>query len=233
MRNNYVVNKIRCLLSVDLKNIIFAPSNNVSMFLKLYPENPNPRYIKMIIECLENDGVVIFPTDTIYGIGCSINSNKAIERIARIKGIKKEKANFSFIFHDMSMLSDFTRPINNDVFKMMKRNLPGPFTFILEANNNVPKIFKNNKKTIGIRIPDQPIITNIVRELGCPILTTSIVDEDEISGFMTDPEEINEAYKDKVDIIIDGGFGDKEESTIVDCTENEIIIIREGKGILD
>lgn len=233
MRNNYVVNKIRCLLSVDLKNIIFAPSNNVSMFLKLYPENPNPRYIKMIIECLENDGVVIFPTDTIYGIGCSINSNKALERIARIKGIKKEKANFSFIFHDMSMLSDFTRPINNDVFKMMRRNLPGPFTFILEANNNVPKIFKNNKKTIGIRIPDQPIITNIVRELGCPILTTSIVDEDEISGFMTDPEEINDAYKDKVDIIIDGGFGNKEESTIVDCTENEIIIVREGKGILD
>ena len=233
MRNNYVVNKIRCLLSVDLKNIIFAPSNNVSMFLKLYPENPNPRYIKMIIECLENDGVVIFPTDTIYGIGCSINSNKALERIARIKGIKKEKANFSFIFHDMSMLSDFTRPINNDVFKMMRRNLPGPFTFILEANNNVPKIFKNNKKTIGIRIPDQPIITNIVRELGCPILTTSIVDEDEISGFMTDPEEINDAYKDKVDIIIDGGFGNKEESTIIDCTENEIIIVREGKGILD
>ena len=203
------------------------------MFLKLYPENPNPRYIKMILECLENDGVIIFPTDTIYGIGCSINSNKALERIARIKGIKKEKANFSFIFHDLSMLSDFTRPINNEVFKMMKRNLPGPFTFIVEANNNVPKLFKNNKKTIGIRIPDQPIITNIVRELGCPILTTSIVDEDEISGFMTDPEEINEAYKDKVDIIIDGGFGDKEESTIVDCTENEIIIIREGKGILD
>ncbi|MBQ8760737.1 MAG: threonylcarbamoyl-AMP synthase [Bacteroidales bacterium] len=203
------------------------------MFLKLYPENPNPRYIKMILECLENDGVIIFPTDTIYGIGCSINSNKALERIARIKGIKKEKANFSFIFHDLSMLSDFTRPINNDVFKMMKRNLPGPFTFIVEANNNVPKLFKNNKKTIGIRIPDQPIITNIVRELGCPILTTSIVDEDEISGFMTDPEEINEVYKDKVDIIIDGGFGDKEESTIVDCTENEIIIIREGKGILD
>lgn len=203
------------------------------MFLKLYPENPNPRYIKMILECLENDGVIIFPTDTIYGIGCSINSNKALERIARIKGIKKEKANFSFIFHDLSMLSDFTRPINNEVFKMMKRNLPGPFTFIVEANNNVPKLFKNNKKTIGIRIPDQPIITNIVRELGCPILTTSIVDEDEISGFMTDPEEINEAYKDKVDIIIDGGFGGKEESTVVDCTENEIIIIREGKGILD
>lgn len=203
------------------------------MFLKLHTENPNPRNVKMIIDCLENDGVIIFPTDTIYAIGCSINSTKALDRIARIKGIKKEKANFSIIFHDLSMLSEFTKPINNDVFKLMKRNLPGPFTFILEANNNVPKIFKNNKKTIGIRIPDQPIITNLVRELGCPIITTSIVDDDEISGFMTDPEDINDAYSDKVDIIIDGGYGDKEESTVVDCTDNEIVVLREGKGVLD
>ena len=203
------------------------------MFLKLHSENPNPRYIKMIIECLNDDGVIIFPTDTIYAIGCSVNSSKALDRIARIKGIKKEKANFSFIFHDLSMLSDYTKPISNDVFKMMKRNLPGAFTFIVEANNNVPKLFKNNKKTIGIRIPDQPIITNIVRELGSPIITTSIIDEDEISGFMTDPEEINDAYSDRVDIIIDGGFGNKEESTIVDCTDNEIVILREGKGILE
>ena len=203
------------------------------MFLKLHAENPNPRYVKMIIECLNDDGVIIFPTDTIYAIGCSVNSSKALDRIARIKGVKKEKANFSFIFHDLSMLSDYTKPINNDVFKMMKRNLPGAFTFILEANNNVPKLFKNNKKTIGIRIPDQPIITNIVRELGCPIITTSIIDEDEISGFMTDPEEINDAYSDRVDIIIDGGFGNKEESTIVDCSDNEIVVLREGKGILE
>ena len=203
------------------------------MFLKLHAENPNPRYIKMIIECLENDGVIIFPTDTIYAIGCSVNSSKALDRIARIKGIKKEKANFSFIFHDLSMLSEYTKPLNNDVFKLMKRNLPGAFTFIVEANNNDPKLFKNNKKTIGIRIPDQPIITNIVRELGCPIITTSILDEDEISGFMTDPEDINDAYSDKVDIIIDGGYGDKEESTVVDCTDNDIVILREGKGILD
>jgi len=203
------------------------------MFLKLHSENPNPRYVKMIIECLENDGVIIFPTDTIYAIGCSVNSSKALDRIARIKGIKKEKANFSFIFHDLSMLSEFTRPINNDVFKLMKRNLPGAFTFIVEANNNVPKLFKNNKKTIGIRIPDQPIITNIVRELGCPIITTSILDEDEISGFMTDPEEINDVYSDRVDIVIDGGYGNKEESTIVDCTDNDIVVLREGKGILE
>ena len=203
------------------------------MFLQVHPENPNPRHIKMILECLDNDGVIIFPTDTIYGIGCSINSTKAFERIAQIKGIKKEKAHFSFIFNDLSMLSEFTKPINNDVFKLMKRNLPGAFTFILEANNNIPKILQSKRKTIGIRVPDQPIITNIVKEYGRPIMTTSILDEDEISGFLTDPEEINERYKNKVDIIIDGGAGDNQESTVVDCTDNEIVIVRQGKGELD
>ena len=204
------------------------------MLLKLYPTNPNPRYIKMIMECLADGGLIIFPTDTIYGLGGSITSQKALERICQIKGIKKEKANFSFVFHDLSMLSEFTRPINNDVFKMMKRNLPGPFTFILEANNNIPRIFQSKKKTIGIRIPDQPIITNIVREFGSPIMTTSLVDEeDEIGEYLTDPEEIYERYQDKVDIIIDGGYGDNQASTIVDCTDNEIIITRQGKGILD
>ena len=203
------------------------------MFLQIHPENPNPRHVKMILECLDNDGVIIFPTDTIYGIGCSINSTKAFERIAQIKGIKKEKAHFSFIFNDLSMLSEFTKPINNDVFKLMKRNLPGAFTFILEANNNIPKILQSKRKTIGIRVPDQPIITNIVKEYGRPIMTTSILDEDEISGFLTDPEEINERYKNKVDIIIDGGAGDNQESTVVDCTDNEIVIVRHGKGELD
>ncbi|MCQ2322474.1 MAG: threonylcarbamoyl-AMP synthase [Bacteroidales bacterium] len=203
------------------------------MFLQIHPENPNPRHIKMILECLDDDGVIIFPTDTIYGIGCSINSTRAFERIAQIKGIKKEKAQFSFIFNDLSMLSDFTKPINNDVFKLMKRNLPGAFTFILEANNNIPKILQSKRKTIGIRVPDQPIITNIVKEYGRPIMTTSILDEDEISGFLTDPEEINERYKNKVDIIIDGGAGDNQESTVVDCTDNEIVIVRQGKGELD
>ena len=201
------------------------------MFLQVHPENPNPRHIKMIIDCLNDDGVIIFPTDTIYGIGCSVKSSKAFERIVQIKGIRKEKATFSFIFHDLSMISEFTKPISNDVFKLMKRNLPGAFTFILEARN-IPKAFQNKRKNIGIRIPDQPIITNIVRELGCPIMTTSILDEDEISGFLTDPEEINEHYKDRVDIIIDGGYGENKESTIVDCTDSEILITRQGKGIL-
>ena len=187
----------------------------------------------MILECLNDDGVIIFPTDTIYGIGCSINSSNAFERIAQIKGVRKEKANFSFIFHDLSMLSQFTKPISNDLYKLMKRNLPGPFTFIVEANNNIPKLFQSKKKTIGIRIPEQPIITNIVRELGSPIMTTSILDEDEISGFLTDPEEIYDRYKDRVDLILDGGYGDNQESTIVDCTDNDIVVLRQGKGVLD
>ena len=189
------------------------------MILKLYPTNPNPRYVKMILECLADGGTIIFPTDTLYGLGGCINNPRTFERICQIKGIKKEKANFSFIFHDLSMLSEFTKPINNDVFKMMKRNLPGPFTFILEANNNIPRIF---------------IITNIVKEFGSPIMTTSLADEeDEINPYLTDPEEIHDRYKDLVDIVIDGGAGENEESTVVDCTDNDIVIIRQGKGLLD
>lgn len=204
------------------------------MLIKLHKENPNQRHVKMILECLADGGVIIFPTDTIYGMGGSITNHKVLDRICQIKGIKKEKANFSFIFHDLSMLSEFTRPINNNVYKMMKRNLPGAFTFILEANNNVPRIFQSKKKTIGIRIPDQPIITNIVNQFGSPIMTTSLVTEDDEDGrYLTDPEEIYERYKDIVDIVIDGGAGENTASTIVDCTDNEILILRQGKGILD
>ena len=184
------------------------------MILKLYPTNPNPRYVKMILECLADGGTIIFPTDTLYGLGGCINNPRTFERICQIKGIKKEKANFSFIFHDLSMLSEFT--------------------FILEANNNIPRIFQSKKKTIGIRIPDQPIITNIVREFGSPIMTTSLADEeDDINPYLTDPEEIHDRFKDLVDIVIDGGAGENEESTVVDCTGNEIIIVRQGKGWLD
>lgn len=205
-----------------------------TMFIKLYKENPNPRHVKMILECLADGGIIIFPTDTVYGMGGDLRNQKVMERICQIKGIRKEKANFSIIFHDLSMLSDYTTPIGNDIFKMMKRNLPGAFTFILNANNNVPRIFQSKKKTIGIRIPDQPIVTNLVKEFGSPFMTTSIIDdEDEMGGYLTDPEEINERYKNKVDIIIDGGAGDNTPSTIVDCTDNEIIITRQGKGILD
>jgi tRNA threonylcarbamoyl adenosine modification protein (Sua5/YciO/YrdC/YwlC family) len=203
------------------------------MLLKIYPENISPRHIQTIVDCLNQGGLVIFPTDTVYGMGCSINQSKAVDRIAQIKGIKKEKANFSFIFNNLSMLSDFTRPISGEVFKMMKRNLPGPFTFILEANNNIPKLFQSKKKTVGIRIPDERIIQAIVHELGHPLMTTSILDDDKIIEYTTDPEIIYEKFKDKVDIVIDGGFGGNQASTVVNCTGNEIVITRQGKGILD
>ncbi len=203
------------------------------MIIKLYEDNPAHRNIMHAVEEFKRGGVVIFPTDTIYGMGCSIQHIKSIDRIARIKGCKKEKANYSIIFNNLSMLSEFTRPLPNQIFRLMKRNLPGPFTFILEANNQVPKIFQSKKKTIGIRIPDNRIITTIVEELGHPVLTTSIRDEDQLVEYTTDPELIEEKYGDSIDLVIDGGYGGNEASTIVDCTSGEPEIIRQGKGILE
>ncbi|MCB0806236.1 MAG: threonylcarbamoyl-AMP synthase [Bacteroidales bacterium] len=202
------------------------------MLLKIHPETPSPRQIKTVVECLNDNGVIIFPTDTIYAMGCDIFRPKAIDRVSRIKGIKKDKANFSFLCHDLSHLSDYTKPLNNDIFKLMKRTLPGPFTYILEANTNVPKILHRKKRTVGIRVPANNIPTEIIRELGNPIMSTSIRDEDEILEYITDPELIYEKFKDLVDIVIDGGFGDNEPSTIIDCTGDEIEIVREGKGKL-
>lgn len=202
------------------------------MLLKIHPDNPSPRSINTVVECLNDGGVIIFPTDTIYALGCDIYKPKAIERVAQIKGIKKEKANFSFLTHDLSQLSDFTKPISNEVFKLMKSTLPGPFTFILNANNNVPKLFQSKKKTVGIRIPLNNIPTEIIRELGNPIMSTSVHDEDEIIEYTTDPELIYEKFINLVDIVIDGGYGDNEPSTIIDCTGPEVLIVREGKGKL-
>ena len=203
------------------------------MFVRLFNENPNPREVRRIVEVLQNGGLIIYPTDTVYGLGCDITNSKAVEKVARIKGIKVEKANFSFICSDLSQLSDYTKPISNVVFKLMKKNLPGPFTFILEANNNVPKYFKGKKKTVGIRVPDNNIIREIVKELGNPILSTSIHDEDEILEYTTDPELIHEKYQEIADIVIDGGYGELVPSTIVDCSKDEIEILREGKGVLE
>jgi tRNA threonylcarbamoyl adenosine modification protein (Sua5/YciO/YrdC/YwlC family) len=203
------------------------------MLLQIYPENPNPKHIQTIIECLNDGGIIIFPTDTVYGMGCDIFKHKAVEKIASIKGIKLEKANFSFICSDLSHISDYTRQISNPAYKLMKKALPGPFTFILEANNNVPKLFQSKKKTVGIRIPDNEIIRLIVKELGHPIMSTSVHDEDEVIEYTTDPELIHEKYADLVDIVVDGGFGDNEASTVVDCTNDEFEIIRQGKGILE
>jgi len=202
------------------------------MLVKLFNENPNLREILKIVDVLRKGGLIIYPTDTIYGLGCDITNAKAVEKVARIKGVKVEKNNFSFICSDLSHISDFTKPISNSVFKLMKKNLPGPFTFILEANNNVPKYFKG-KKTVGIRVPDNNIIREIVRELGNPILSTSIHDEDEILEYTTDPELIYEKYQDIAEVVIDGGYGEFVPSTIVDCTGDEIVIVREGKGILE
>lgn len=200
----------------------------MALFIRMYEENPAPRHIRQIVDILQNGGVIIYPTDTVYGIGCDITKPKAIERVAQLKGIKAEKANFSFICYDMSHLSDYTKPLDNNIFKMMKRNLPGPFTFILEANNNVPKILKANRKTIGIRIPDSNIIREIVNALGNPILTTSLKADDKILEYTTDPELIYEDYQNLVDAVIDGGYGGNIASTIVDCTNDEPEIIRLG-----
>jgi len=202
------------------------------MLLQIHPENQSDRQIKMITECLSDGGTIIYPTDTVYGIGCDIFKSKAVERIAALRGIKPEKARFSFICHSLSQLSDFCLPINNNIFKMMRANLPGPFTFILEANNNVPKLIQSRKKTVGIRIPDNLIPVQIVKALGHPIMSASIHDEDEIIEYMSDPELIYEKYQDLVDIVIDGGYGSNEVSTIIDCTSGDPEIIRQGKGIL-
>lgn len=202
------------------------------MLLRIYDKDTNHKHIQQVADVLNNDGIVIYPTDSVYGLGCSINSHKAIERIARIKGIKVEKANFSFIFSDLSQLSDYTRPISNHIYKMMNRNLPGPYTFILDANRNIPKIFKGKKKTIGIRIPDNIIIRSVVETLGNPLMNTSVYDQDDIIEYTTDPELIHENYKDMVDLVVDGGYGNNIASTVVDCTGDDIEIIRQGVGKL-
>ena len=203
----------------------------MALFLKMHSDNPSERHIRQIVDILKDGGVIIYPTDTVYGIGCDITKPRAIERIAQLKGIKPEKANFSFIVYDLSHLSDYVKPIDNHIFKIMKKNLPGPFTFILEANNNVPKLLKSNRKTVGIRIPDNNIIRNIVKTLENPILTTSLKDNDQILEYTTDPELIYEDYAKLVDAIIDGGFGNNVPSTIIDCTTKDLEIVRMGTSM--
>jgi len=211
-----------------IHNLIFLSP----MLIRLYDENPNLKEILKIVEILRDGGVIIYPTDTIYGIGCDITKSKAVERVARIKKINPEKTALSFIFSDLSHISDYCKPLNNSIFKLLKKNLPGPFTFILDANSNVPKLFKSSKKSLGIRIPNNNIIREIIRELGNPILSTSVHDEDTIIEYTTDPELIHEKFGDLVDLVIDGGYGGNVPSTIVDCTGDEPVITRVGKGEL-
>lgn len=202
------------------------------MIIKLYPENPNERAISQVVEVLRKGGIVIYPTDTVYGLGCDITNSKAIEKICKIRGIKPEKANLSFICYDLRHISDYTKPIDNETYRVLKKALPGPFTFIFHANKNVPRLLSSNKKSVGIRVPDNNIARAIVKELGNPILSTSIHDDDEIIEYSTDPELIHEKYQNIVDLVIDGGYGDNQPSTVVDCSEGGFEIVRQGKGDL-
>jgi tRNA threonylcarbamoyl adenosine modification protein (Sua5/YciO/YrdC/YwlC family) len=203
------------------------------MLLRIYPENPNPKHIRKVVDALIAGSIIIYPTDTIYAMGCDIRAHKTIEKIARFKGLNPLNPDLSIIFHDMSQLSDYTVIRDNAVFKLLKRNLPGPFTFIVRANNQIPRLFKNKKKTVGVRIPKNNIVLEIVRELGRPIITASIHENDEITEYITDPELIHEKYKDFAEIVINGGYGRNEASTVVDCTSDEIEIVRQGLGVLE
>lgn len=198
------------------------------MFLHLHPDNPQPRQIKTIIDCLLSGGIIIYPTDTIYGLGCDIFQHKAVERICRIKQVEPQKAQLSFICDDLSDLSTYTKSISTPLYRLLKQYLPGPYTFILSASKEVPKILKSKKDTIGLRVPDNNIARTIVRELNHPILSASLPGE--MVEEYTDPEEIYEKFKKLVDIVVDGGIGGMVPSTIVDCTTDESIIIREGLG---
>ncbi len=202
-------------------------------YIKIYPENPNERHIHHVVEVLKSGGVIIYPTDTVYSFGCDITNSKAVERVARLKGIKPEKADFSIIFNDLSMLSTYTKSVDTPTFKILKKALPGPFTFILSASNAIPKLFKNKKKTVGIRIPDNSIPCALVEALGNPIIASSVHDEDDIIEYTTDPELILEKFDNQVDLVIDGGFGDNFASTVVDFTGREPEVLRSGKGDFD
>jgi tRNA threonylcarbamoyl adenosine modification protein (Sua5/YciO/YrdC/YwlC family) len=203
------------------------------MLIEIHPDNPQPRLIKQVVECLNDGGIIIYPTDTIYGIGCALNNNDGIEKICRIKGVKPEKATFSFLFSDISSLAHYTQPTSNQVFKLMRRTLPGPYTYILNASSNIPKIFRGKKKTVGIRIPDNTICTEIINMLNAPLLNTSVHDEDSIIEYSTDPFEIHQRFEKVVDIVIDGGIGKLIPSTVIDCTQGYPELIREGAGEID
>lgn len=204
------------------------------MLLRVNDKNIPSATISQIVECLKNGGIIIYPTDTVYALGCDITQARAIERICKLKGIKPEKSNFSFVCSDLSHLSEFTKAIPNHIFRIMKKALPGPYTFILEANTNVPKLLKQNKKTVGIRVPDNLICKEIIEQLGNPLISTSLLDtSDDILEYFSDPEVIHQQYGEMVDMVIDGGFGNIYPSTVIDCSSDEIEIVREGLGSLE
>lgn len=204
------------------------------MFVSINPENVNQRNIKEVVDVLKNDGIIIYPTDTVYALGCRLHSKKALNRLSQLKGIKLSKANFSLVFDSMSNLSDYVKQFDRSIFKLLNKSLPGPFTFILDANNTVTKLFDSNKREVGIRIPDNPITMEIIKMLGEPLATTSLHDEnDEIMDYYIDPNEIFVHYENRVDAVVDGGLGKLYGSTVVNCTNGQIEIVRQGLGILD
>lgn len=204
----------------------------MALFLKIYEENPNPKEIEKAVSILKNGGLVIYPTDTVYGLGCDITNTRALEKIAKIKGVKLSKAKFSFVCESLSNLSDYVRQIDTSTFKLLKRALPGPYTFILPGSTKLPTVFKKRKE-VGIRVPDNAITLALVEQLGRPIVSTSIYDEDTLIEYTTDPELIYEKWSDLVDVVIDGGYGDNVPSTVIDVTGNEPILVRQGKGDIE
>ncbi len=202
-------------------------------FLSIHPETPEYRKIQEVVAALNKGGIIAYPTDSVYNFGCSLDNKRAIEKLAKLKGIKLKKANFSLVCADLKSIDEYTTPFSRSVFKALNKNLPGPFTFILNASNQIPKLFDSNKKEIGIRIPDNEICLEIVRHLGVPMVTTSIHHEDEIVEYITDPEQIFEKFEHQLDLVIDGGIGNNEPSTVVDCTQDELDIVRQGIGELE
>lgn len=203
------------------------------MLIKIYPENPDERRIQQVIDVLKKGGVIVYPTDSVYSMGCDMTNKRAVEKMAQLKGVKLEEANFSLICYDLSNISEYTVQFGTDIYKMMKRALPGPYTFILNANKNIPKLFQSKKQTIGIRVPDNNIARTIVNQLGNPMLSTSVHDDDEILEYTTDPDLIHERYDGQIDLVIDGGFGNNEASTVIDCTGETPEILRQGIGVVD
>ena len=204
------------------------------MYIRINPDKIDYNELEKAVDCLRNDGVIIYPTDTVYAIGCTINNTKGFERIAKIKKLKPEKTNFSIICHSLSQLSDFTKPISNQLFRIMKKALPGPYTFILPVCSNLPKNFKSTKKTIGIRVPNNKIITHIISQLGTPLVSASVHDdEDEVLEYYTNPESIFENFKTQIELMVDGGYGNIYPSTVLDCSGEEILVIRKGLGETD
>jgi tRNA threonylcarbamoyl adenosine modification protein (Sua5/YciO/YrdC/YwlC family) len=201
--------------------------------LKIHPANPEMRKINRVVEVLRKGGIIVYPTDTIYGIGCDLMNRKSIERLCKVMDIKPNKLDLSFICNDLTHISEYVKNLQTPVFKVLKKSLPGPFTFILESSSRVPKILDVTKKTVGIRIPDHNIPRNIVAELGNPLITSSIKDDDKIKAYTTDPEEIYEDFKNLVDMVIDGGAGGNVPSTVVDCTGSDLVLVRQGLGEID